>query len=177
MDRVRWGIVGCGAVTESKSGPGFQKAKGSELVAVMRRDARLAASYAERHGVRRWYDTAEALVHDQEVDAIYVATPPGSHLAYALMACAAKKPAYVEKPMARSFDECMRMEYRMVHGIVAGHDFYEGVRAALIDRDQSPRWQPDRLADVSEAAVARHFEPLDGAELQLATRAEMQAVR
>ena len=109
MERVRWGIVGCGDVTEKKSGPGFQKVKGSELVAVMRRDARLAASYAERHGVRRWYDAADALVHDPEVDAVYVATPPGSHLEYALMACAARKPAYVEKPMARNFDECRRM--------------------------------------------------------------------
>jgi predicted dehydrogenase len=109
MERVRWGIIGCGAVTEVKSGPGFQNAEGSELVAVMRRDARLAASYAERHGVRRWYDDAEALVRDPDVDAIYVATPPGCHLEHALLACRANKPAYVEKPMARNFDECRRM--------------------------------------------------------------------
>jgi enoyl-CoA hydratase len=71
----------------------------------------------------------------------------------------------------------LAQDYRLACRFMDGHDFYEGVRAALIDRDQSPRWQPDRLADVSEAAVARYFEPLDGAELQLATRAEMQAVR
>src|SRR5690349_1560132 len=109
MDRVRWGIIGCGDVTEVKSGPAFQLAPGSELVAVMRRNGELAADYARRHGVPRWYSRAEELVDDKEVDAVYVATPPGSHLELALMACAAGKPAYVEKPMARSFSECRRM--------------------------------------------------------------------
>src|SRR5262245_13349638 len=109
MDRVRWGIIGCGDVTEVKSGPAFQQVAGSELVAVMRRNGERAADYARRHGVPRWYDRAEDLVDDKEVDAVYVATPPGSHLEVALMACAARKPAYVEKPMARSFSECRRM--------------------------------------------------------------------
>jgi predicted dehydrogenase len=109
MDRVRWGIIGCGDVTEVKSGPAFQLVPGSELVAVMRRNGELAADYARRHGVPRWYAHAEELVDDKEVDAVYVATPPGSHLELALLACAAGKPAYVEKPMARSFSECRRM--------------------------------------------------------------------
>jgi predicted dehydrogenase len=106
---VRWGIIGCGDVTELKSGPGFKKASGSELVAVMRRTGALAADYAKRHGVPRWYDDAAALIADKEVDAVYVATPPDSHADYALAAAAAGKPAYVEKPMARSAAECDRM--------------------------------------------------------------------
>ncbi|HMD62255.1 MAG TPA: Gfo/Idh/MocA family oxidoreductase [Opitutaceae bacterium] len=106
---VRWGIIGCGDVTEVKSGPGFRNAAGSELVAVMRRNGPLAADYARRHGVRRWYDNAEALIADPEVDAVYVATPPGSHAGYALAVAAAGKPAYVEKPMARHSAECDRM--------------------------------------------------------------------
>src|SRR5262245_60223017 len=106
---IRWGIIGCGDVTEVKSGPGFQKAQGSELVAVMRRDRAKAADYAKRHGVGRWYDDADALIRDPQVDAVYVATPPGSHLEYALRVAAAKKPCYVEKPMARSHVECRRM--------------------------------------------------------------------
>jgi predicted dehydrogenase len=109
MDRVRWGIIGCGDVTEVKSGPAFQQVPGSELVAVMRRNGERAADYARRHGVPRWYDRAEDLVDDKEVDAVYVATPPGSHLELALLVCEAGKPAYVEKPMARSFSECRRM--------------------------------------------------------------------
>lgn len=108
-DIVRWGMLGCGDVTEVKSGPGFQKAHGSRLVAVMRRNGALAADYARRHGVPRWYDDACALVNDPEVDAIYVATPPGAHLDGARLAALAGKPAYVEKPMARHAPECDSM--------------------------------------------------------------------
>ncbi|MBL9202935.1 MAG: Gfo/Idh/MocA family oxidoreductase [Opitutaceae bacterium] len=106
---VRWGIIGCGDVTEKKSGPAFQKAAGSRLVAVMRRDAGRAADYARRHGVPRWYADAAQLAADPEVDAVYVATPPDAHLDGALLAAAAGKPAYVEKPMARHTAECDRM--------------------------------------------------------------------
>lgn len=102
---IRWGIIGCGAVTEVKSGPALQKAEGSALVAVMRRTASLAEGFARRHGVPRWYTKAQALIADREVDAVYIATPPGAHLEYALKVCAAGKPAYVEKPMARNYEE------------------------------------------------------------------------
>ena len=106
---VRWGIIGCGDVTEVKSGPGFRKAEGSALVAVMRRNGDLAADYARRHGVARSYDNAAELIADPEVDAVYIATPPDSHHDYALQVAAAGKPAYVEKPMARHTPECERM--------------------------------------------------------------------
>jgi len=103
---LRWGIIGCGDVTEVKSGPALQKAAGSSLVAVMRRDGAKAADYARRHNVPRWYDDARALVADPEVDAVYVATPPGAHVEAALLAAAAGKPVYVEKPFARNMAEC-----------------------------------------------------------------------
>ncbi|MGA2258045.1 MAG: Gfo/Idh/MocA family oxidoreductase [Thermoguttaceae bacterium] len=106
---IRWGIIGCGSVTEVKSGPGFQKAAGSALVMVMRRDAAKAEDYARRHGVPKWTTDADELIHDAEVDAVYIATPPGSHLEYALRVAAAGKAAYVEKPMARNHAECQRM--------------------------------------------------------------------
>jgi predicted dehydrogenase len=109
MKTIRWGIVGCGDVTETKSGPGFAKASNSALVAVMRRDGAKAANYAKRHGVPRWYDDGRRLIEDPEVDAVYVATPPDAHESYAAMAAAAGKPVYVEKPMARTYDECVRM--------------------------------------------------------------------
>ncbi len=109
MKTIRWGIIGCGNVTEVKSGPGFQQANNSQLVAVMRRDGVLAKDYAERHGVPKWYDDANALIHDPEVDAVYIATPPSSHKKYALAVARAGKPAYVEKPMARSYAECAEM--------------------------------------------------------------------
>jgi predicted dehydrogenase len=106
---IRWGIVGCGDVTEIKSGPGFQKAEGSSLVAVMRRDLALAEDYARRHGVPRAYDAAARLIGDPEVDAVYIATPPSSHCHLALQVAAAGKPCLVEKPMAMNHAECARM--------------------------------------------------------------------
>lgn len=106
---ISWGIIGCGDVTEIKSGPGFQKAEYSELGAVMRRTVSLAEDYAQRHEVPRWYDDAEALIQDPQVDAVYVATPPASHADYALKVCEAGKPVYVEKPMARNSTECEDM--------------------------------------------------------------------
>jgi len=109
MKTIRWGIIGCGNVTEVKSGPGLQKATNSALVAVMRRDGALAKEYAERHGVPRWYDDATALINDPEVDAVYIATPPNVHEAYTQAVAAAGKPVYVEKPMALNHAECLAM--------------------------------------------------------------------
>jgi predicted dehydrogenase len=106
---IRWGIIGCGDVCEVKSGPAFQKAEGSRLVAVMRRDGAKAADFARRHSVPRWYDDAHRLIRDPEVDAVYVATPPGSHEELALRVAAVGKACYVEKPMARNHTECVRM--------------------------------------------------------------------
>lgn len=109
MKPLRWGIIGCGAVTERKSGPAYQKTAGFELAAVMRRDAALAADYARRHGVPRWFDDADALIADADIDAVYIATPPDTHLHYALKVATAGKPCCVEKPMAPSHAECLAM--------------------------------------------------------------------
>jgi len=109
MNQVRWGIIGCGDVTEVKSGPALQQADGSALVMVMRRTGALAEDYARRHGVPRWTDDADALIHDPAVSAIYIATPPDTHCAYTLRAAEAGKPVYVEKPMARTYAECQTM--------------------------------------------------------------------
>ncbi|MEK3888315.1 Gfo/Idh/MocA family protein [Bacillus sp. FSL K6-3431] len=109
LKKVRWGIIGCGNVTEVKSGPAFNKIANSELVAVMRRNGELARDYAERHDVPKWYDDAEKLIRDSEVDAIYIATPPAFHKEYTIKAAAAGKPVYVEKPMALNHEECREM--------------------------------------------------------------------
>jgi 1,5-anhydro-D-fructose reductase (1,5-anhydro-D-mannitol-forming) len=102
---VRWGIVGCGKVCEIKAGPAFQRAIGSELVAVMRRDAEKAEDFAKRHGVKKFYSNAHDLINDPDVTAVYIATPPGLHKEYAIMAARAGKPCLVEKPIARSYSE------------------------------------------------------------------------
>lgn len=109
MRIIRWGIIGCGDVTEIKSGPGFQKADGSSLVAVMRRDRAKADDYARRHGVPRVHGEASALIADPDVDAVYIATPPSSHCPLALEVARAGKPCLVEKPMALNHAECLQM--------------------------------------------------------------------
>jgi len=109
LKQVRWGIIGCGNVTELKSGPAFNKVQGFSLDMVMRRDAAKAEDYARRHQVPRWTADADQLINDPAIDAVYIATPPNSHLPYALKVAAAGKPAYVEKPMAMSQAECLEM--------------------------------------------------------------------
>lgn len=104
---IRWGIIGCGDVTERKSGPAYQKTEGFEIKAVMRRDAAKAEDYALRHNVEKWYSDADALISDPEIDAVYIATPPDSHKEYALKVAAAGKPCCIEKPMAPTWQECI----------------------------------------------------------------------
>lgn len=109
MDSIKWGIIGCGDVTEKKSGPAFNKVADSTLVAVMRRNAAKAADYAKRHGVPKWYSHAQQLIDDPDINAVYIATPPSAHQEYAIAALQAGKFVYVEKPMALSASQCREM--------------------------------------------------------------------
>lgn len=109
MQKLQWGIIGCGDVTEVKSGPAFNKVSNSALVAVMRRDAAKAEDYARRHNVPKWYDNAGELINDANITAIYVATPPSTHEEYTIAAINAGKPVYVEKPMANSYAAALNM--------------------------------------------------------------------
>ncbi len=109
MRTIKWGIIGCGNVTEVKSGPALQQAKNSELIAVMRRNGKLAKDYAQRHNISKWYDDAKYLINDPDVDAIYIATPPVFHRKYTIDAAKSGKPVYVEKPMGMNYRECQEM--------------------------------------------------------------------
>ncbi|MCC8170459.1 MAG: Gfo/Idh/MocA family oxidoreductase [Parabacteroides sp.] len=109
MKKLHWGIIGCGNVTEKKSGPAFYRLPETELTAVMRRNREKAADYARRHGVGKFYSDAGALIDDPEVEAVYIATPPSSHASLTIRALEKGKPVYVEKPMAASYRECLEM--------------------------------------------------------------------
>jgi predicted dehydrogenase len=109
MDTINWGIIGCGDVTEVKSGPAFNKIAGSRVVAVMRRNAEKAADYARRHEVGKWYADADALLNDADINAIYVATPPSLHLSYAVAALKKGLNVYVEKPVTLNAEEARQM--------------------------------------------------------------------
>ena len=107
---IRWGMIGCGNVTEAKSGPGFQQAKGAELVMVASRRGADASNWTRRHGVGRWTGNAEELINDPEVDAVYIATNPDSHRHYTELVAAAGKPVFCEKPMACSYEDALAMK-------------------------------------------------------------------
>ena len=109
MKALNWGIIGCGDVTEKKSGHAFNLARNSRLRAVMRRDGAKAEDYARRHGVPRWYDDAGELIADPEINAVYIATPPSSHAEYAVRCLESGKDVYLEKPLARNMEEAARI--------------------------------------------------------------------
>lgn len=109
MKQINWGFIGCGEVTEKKSGPAFNEVEGSQVVAVMSRSENKARSYAERHHIRKWYTDAQELIDDPDVNAIYIATPPSSHATFAIMAMRAGRPVYIEKPLAASYNDCIRI--------------------------------------------------------------------
>lgn len=104
---LRWGFIGCGDVTEVKSGPAYQLVDGFSVEAVMRRNADKLADYAKRHGIAKTYLEADALINDPAIDAIYIATPPDSHLEYALKVAAVGKICCIEKPMAVNYEQSL----------------------------------------------------------------------
>ncbi len=109
MKQINWGFIGCGEVTEKKSGPAFAEVEGSSIEGVMSRNANKAQLYAERHNISKWYTDAQELINDPKVNAIYIATPPSSHATFAIMAMKAGKPVYIEKPLAASYEDCARI--------------------------------------------------------------------
>ena len=109
MKEIRWGFIGCGEVTEKKSGPAFSEVAGSSVVAVMSRSEQKARRYAENHHIGKWYTDAQELIDDSDVNAVYIATPPSSHATFAIMAMKAGKPVYIEKPLAANYEDCARI--------------------------------------------------------------------
>lgn len=106
---IRWGLIGCGDVVEKKSGPAFHRVPNSSLLAVMRRNLNKAADFALRFDVPKYYGDAQLLIDDPEIHAVYVATPPSTHEAYAIAALRAGKHVYLEKPMAMNSQGAKRI--------------------------------------------------------------------
>ncbi len=113
MTTINWGIIGCGDVAEIKSGPAFQKAKDSALLAVMRRNTAKAKDFASRHKVPLWYDTIEGILSNNQINAVYIASPPNTHLKYALKALDAGKYVYLEKPMTLTAQEAIILQKKV----------------------------------------------------------------
>jgi len=115
MNKITWGIIGCGNVTEKKSGPAMNKGPNSKLVAVMRRSADKAADYAHRHNVAKWYTDGEALMNNPEINSVYVATPPASHIDYTLSALKKGLNVYIEKPVTLNAAEAIKIAEAVKH--------------------------------------------------------------
>jgi len=109
---IRWGIVGCGDVVETKSGGAFHTIAHSTIHAIVRRDLEKARQSAIRFHADQWYDHIDDLLQDDQVDAVYIATPPGLHYEQALACCRANKPVYVEKPFTRNYTEAAELADR-----------------------------------------------------------------
>lgn len=102
-------MIGAGNVTEVKSGPAFNKAENSKLMTAMRRTPDKAEDYARRHSIPTWHTNANDLLKRQDINAIYIATPPSTHKEYAIAALKSGKDIYLEKPMAMNAFECFEI--------------------------------------------------------------------
>ena len=148
MKNVNWGFIGCGEVTEKKSGPAFNEVPGSHVVAVMSRSIEKARSYAERHGIPKWYSDPLSLIEDPDVNAIYIATPPSSHATFAIMAMRAGKPVYIEKPLAASYEDYFQKVKKIINDGTIGTISNVQIRFSVPPRDldyQSNQNLPWRL--------------------------------
>ena len=109
MKHISWGFIGLGEATERKSGAAFNAVTESHVEAVFSRSAHDARTYANLYGVPHWYTDAQSMIENPNVNAIYIATPPSAHAAYAIMAMRAGKPCLIEKPLASSYEDCVRI--------------------------------------------------------------------
>lgn len=110
MDQVKWGMIGCGNVTEIKSGPAFYKSENSSLIAVMCRHIDSAQNYAVRHNIPNFYNDADQIINHPLINAVYIATPVKFHAPYAIQAMEAGKAVYLEKPMALNYKQCLELK-------------------------------------------------------------------
>ncbi|MEM8506972.1 MAG: Gfo/Idh/MocA family oxidoreductase [Bacteroidota bacterium] len=106
---IRWGIIGCGNVTEVKSGPPYRFTRDFELAMVMRRDKEKAKDYAIRHGVPGYTSDPSEIIENPGIHAIYIATPPDTHKQYGLQVAQVGKPCCIEKPMAPTFADSLEI--------------------------------------------------------------------
>ena len=120
---INWGIIGCGDVAEVKSGPAFKRVDNSKLIAVMRRNSSKAKDFAERHNVDIWYNSVDDLLANKEINAVYIASPPSSHLQFAKQSLNAGKFVYLEKPMVLNLQEAVELEkfIKQNHKLVVAH--------------------------------------------------------
>ena len=105
---IRWGFLGCGKVVRTKSGDAFRNVPNSTIEVIRRRNLDAAKESAEYFGAPYWCDCIEELLAS-EIDAVYIATPPGLHYEQAMACLNAGKAVYLEKPFARNYTEAKQL--------------------------------------------------------------------
>jgi predicted dehydrogenase len=106
---VKWGLVGCGDISRKRVAPALRDLANCDLAAVSRANFEQAESFAREFGARKWYRDWSDLIADEEVEAVYIATPVRLHAQQTIAAAKAGKHVLCEKPMAMNVDECDRM--------------------------------------------------------------------
>jgi predicted dehydrogenase len=129
LRNIKWGLIGCGDISRKRIAPALCDLASCELVAVSRANFDKAESFAREFGARKWYKHWQELLADEEVEAVYIATPVHLHAAQAVAAAEAGKHVLCEKPMAMSVEECQRMiaaceENRVRLGVAYYRHFY-----------------------------------------------------
>jgi len=134
---IRWGLIGCGDIARKRVAPALRETPNSGLVSVSRARFSEAEQFANEFGARRWYADWKELIADEEIDAVYIATPVHLHAAQAIAAAQAGKHVLCEKPMAMTVAECDEMigacsENNVHFGVAYYRHFYP-----VIDRIRS----------------------------------------
>lgn len=109
MQKLNWGLIGCGDISRKRVAPALRDLPNCELTAVNRASFHLAEDFAREFGARRWYRDWRELLADDEIQAVYIATPVSLHAEQTIAAAEAGKHVLCEKPMALSVAECDRM--------------------------------------------------------------------
>ena len=158
MKAIRWGMIGCGSVTEVKSGPGLYKAEHSALVAVSSTTPEKTRDYAKRHNISKAYASNEELLADPEIDIVYIATPPNTHKTLALQTAAAHKHVCLEKPMAMNYKECQDIQAACEkHGVRLFVAYY---RRAMPRFVQIKQWiDSGAIGELRTVRVVQHMSP------------------
>lgn len=125
MNKVRWGLIGCGDIAQKRVAPALRDSSACELVAVTRAQSQLAESFAKQFGANKWYSDWRDLLADKEIDAVYISTPVHLHAVQTIAAAEAGKHVLCEKPMAVNVSECDRMiAARRANDVTLGVAYY-----------------------------------------------------
>jgi len=132
-NKLRWGLIGCGDISRKRVAPALRLIPECELIAVSRARVDLAEAFANEFGANRWYVDWRELIADDEIDAVYIATPVYLHAEQTVAAAEAGKSVLCEKPMAMNPDECKQMiavceSQDVALGVAYYRRFYPAVR-------------------------------------------------